>query len=129
VGENMNQSNPYNTYKQNEVNTATRNKLLLMLLDGAVKYTKIARLAILDKNITKAHLELVRVQNIFIELMSTLDTSMGGWTKEIYDVYEFIRQELMEANIKKDAEILDKLLPLIEQIRDLWYEVDEKARA
>ncbi|MBS5786975.1 MAG: flagellar export chaperone FliS [Clostridioides difficile] len=125
----MNQSNPYNTYKQNEVNTATRNKLLLMLLDGAVKYTKIARLAILDKNITKAHLELVRVQNIFIELMSTLNTSMGGWTKEIYDVYEFIRQELMEANIKKDAEILDKLLPLIEQIRDLWYEVDEKARA
>ncbi len=125
----MNQSNPYNTYKQNEVNTATRDKLLLMLLDGAVKYTKIARLAILDKNITKAHLELVRVQNIFIELMSTLDTSMGGWTKEIYDVYEFIIQELMEANIKKDAEILDKLLPLIEQIRDLWYEVDEKARA
>lgn len=125
----MNQSNPYNTYKQNEVNTATRNKLLLMLLDGAVKYTKIARLAILDKNITKAHLELVRVQNIFIELMSTLDTSAGGWTKDIYDVYEFIRQELMEANIKKDAKVLDMLLPLIEQIRDLWYEVDEKARA
>jgi len=125
----MNQSNPYNTYKQNEVNTATRNKLLLMLLDGAVKYTKIARLAILDKNITTAHLELVRVQNIFIELMSTLDTSAGGWTKDIYDVYEFIRQELMEANIKKDAKVLDKLLPLIEQIRDLWYEVDEKARA
>ncbi|MBU5307852.1 flagellar export chaperone FliS [Clostridioides mangenotii] len=125
----MNQSNPFNTYKQNEVNTATRNKLLLMLLDGAVKYTKIARLAILDKNITKAHLELVRVQNIFIELMSTLDTSAGGWTEDIYDVYEFIRQELMKANIKKDAKVLDKLLPLIEQIRDLWYEVDEKARA
>ncbi|WP_304340570.1 flagellar export chaperone FliS [Metaclostridioides mangenotii] len=124
----MNQTNPYNTYKQNEVNTATQNKLLLMLLDGAVKYTKIARLAILDKNINKAHSELVRVQNIFIELMSTLDTSVGGWTIDIYDVYDFIRQELMKANIKKDAEILDKLLPLIEQIRDLWYEVDENAR-
>jgi len=61
--------------------------------------------------------------------MSTLDTNAGGWTKDIYDVYEFIRQELMEANIKKDAKVLDKLLPLIEQIRDLWYEVDEKARA
>ena len=125
----MNQTNPYNTYKQNEVNTATQNKLLLMLLDGAVKYTKIARLAIMDKNINKAHSELVRVQNIFIELMSTLDISVGGWTTDIYDVYDFIRQELMKANIKKDAEILDKLLPLIEQIRDLWYEVDEKARA
>jgi flagellar protein FliS len=124
----MNQTNPYNTYKQNEVNTATQNKLLLMLLDGAVKYTKIARLAIMDKNINKAHSELVRVQNIFIELMSTLDTSVGGWTTDIYDVYDFIRQELMKANIKKDAEVLDKLLPLIEQIRDLWYEVDENAR-
>jgi len=124
----MNQTNPYNTYKQNEVNTATQNKLLLMLLDGAVKYTKIARLAIMDRNINKAHSELVRVQNIFIELMSTLDTSVGGWTTDIYEVYDFIRQELMKANIKKDAEILDKLLPLIEQIRDLWYEVDENAR-
>jgi len=86
------------------------------------------KLAILDKNINKAHSELVRVQNIFIELMSTLDTSVGGWTTDIYDVYDFIRQELMKANIKKDAEILDKILPLIEQIRDLWYEVDENAR-
>lgn len=124
----MNQTNPYNTYKQNEINTASKNKLLLMLLDGAVKYTKIARLAIHDKNINKAHSELVRVQNIFVELMSTLDTSAGGWTTDIYDVYDFIRQELMRANIKKDADILDKLLPLIEQIRDLWYEVDEKSR-
>jgi len=53
----------------------------------------------LDKNINKAHSELVRVQNIFIELMSTLDTSVGGWTTDIYDVYDFIRQELMKANM------------------------------
>ena len=39
-------ANPYNAYKQNTVNMASKDQLLLMLVDGAVKYTKIARLAI-----------------------------------------------------------------------------------
>ena len=46
----MYKSNPYNIYKQNSVNLASGQQLLLMLLDGAVKYTKIARLAILEKD-------------------------------------------------------------------------------
>ena len=62
-------ANPYNIYKQNSVNMASSQQLLLMLLDGAVKYTKIARMAILNKDIAKAHKELVRVQDIFLELM------------------------------------------------------------
>ena len=66
-------SNPYNIYKQNSVNMASSQQLLLMLLDGAVKYTKIARMAILNKDIAKAHKELVRVQDIFLELMITMD--------------------------------------------------------
>ena len=48
-------ANPYNIYKQNSVNMASSQQLLLMLLDGAVKYTKIARMAILNKDIAKAH--------------------------------------------------------------------------
>ncbi|MRZ30302.1 flagellar export chaperone FliS, partial [Paeniclostridium sordellii] len=66
-------ANPYNAYKQNSVNTASKEKLLIMLVDGAVKYTKIARMAILEKNIEKAHKELTRVQDIFLELMITMD--------------------------------------------------------
>ena len=61
-------ANPYNAYKQNSVNMASKEQLLLMLVDGAVKYTKIARLAILEKDIARAHKELIRVQDIFLEL-------------------------------------------------------------
>ena len=68
----MASSNPYNAYKQNSVKMASKQQLLLMLVDGAVKYTKIARLAIEKKDITRAHNELVRVQDIFTELMVTL---------------------------------------------------------
>lgn len=45
--------NPYNSYKQNAVFMASKEQLLLMLVDGAVKYTKIAKTAILDKNTQK----------------------------------------------------------------------------
>lgn len=122
-------ANPYNTYKQNSVNTASKEQLLLMLLDGAVKYTKIARLAIIDKNMERAHKELVRVQDIFLELMITIDKDSSKYMQNLYNVYEFIKSELSRANIKKDVKIIDNVLPLIEEIRDMWYAVDRKIKA
>lgn len=121
-------TNPYNTYKQNSVNTASQSQLLLMLLDGAVKYTKIARLAILEKNMARAHKELVRVQDIFLELMITMDKNAGSYMEDMYNLYEFIKNELIRANIRKDVQIIENVLPLIEEVRDLWHEVDNKIK-
>ena len=121
-------TNPYDAYKQNSVNMASKEKLLLMLLDGAVKYTKVARLAILENDIAKAHKELIRVQDIFLELMITMDRSSGKYMEDLYNLYDFIKNELARANIKKDIKIIDNLLPIIEDIRDMWYEVDEKIK-
>ena len=107
---------------------ASKEQLLLMLVDGAVKYTKIARLAIEKKDIQKAHEELVRVQNIFTELMSTLDRSLGEDFESLFKLYGFIKDRLVQANIKKDIQIIDEVLPLIESVRDTWYEVIKKAK-
>jgi flagellar protein FliS len=116
-------ANLYNAYKQNSVNTASKEQLLLMLVDGAVKYTKIARLAIIDRNIERAHKELVRVQDIFLELMITMDRSSKAMD-DLYNLYEYIKNELAKANMKKDVKIIDEVLPLIEGVRDMWHEVD-----
>lgn len=121
-------ANPYSAYKQNSVNMASKEQLLLMLVDGAVKYTKIARLAIIEKDISRAHKELIRVQDIFTELMVTMDKSVGNYMQDVYNLYDFIKQELSRANIKKDVEIIDKVLPIIEEIRDMWHEVAKKAK-
>lgn len=120
-------ANPYNAYKQNSVNTASKEQLLLMLVDGAVKYTKIARLAILDRNIERAHKELVRVQDIFLELMITMDRSSKAMD-DLYQLYEYIKNELAKANMKKDIKIIDEVLPLIEEVRDMWHEVDMRIK-
>lgn len=121
-------SNPYNIYKQNSVNMASSQQLLLMLLDGAVKYTKIARMAILNKDIARAHKELVRVQDIFLELMITMDKNTN-YMEDLYNLYNFIKNELVKANMKKDVKIIDEILPIIEEIRDMWYEVDKKIKS
>lgn len=121
-------ANPYNTYKQNSINMASKEQLLIMLVDGAVKYTKIAKIAIEKKDIQRAHKELIRVQDIFTELMATLDMSSGSFAQDLFNLYDFIKSKLVEANMKKDINIIDEVLPLIEDVRDMWHEVSKKAK-
>ena len=115
--------NAFNTYKNNSVNFASKDQLLLMLVDGAAKFSKIGKQAILDKDVKKAHENIVKTQNIFYELMATLDVSKGGeWAISLMKVYEFITRRLTDANIKKSEEIMNEIIPLIDDVRDTWNE-------
>lgn len=118
----------YNIYKDNSVNFASKEQLLLMLVDGAVKYAKRAEIAIEKKDVKLAHESLVRTQDIFIELMSTLNRDAGEWAVQLFKVYEFINSKLIEVNIKKDLSLLREILPLIQEVRDIWYGAYEKAK-
>ncbi|MDU1444024.1 MAG: flagellar export chaperone FliS [Clostridium cochlearium] len=116
-------NNAYNAYKTNSVNYASKEQLLLMVVDGAVKFSKIAKQGIEEKDIKKAHENIVKTQNIFYELMATLDVEKGGeWAENLMKIYDFIIQRLLEANIKKDVKIMDEIIPIIEDIRDTWHE-------
>jgi len=119
----MNTNNAYSAYKNNSINYASKEQLLLMLLDGAVKYAKIGRQAILDKDISKAHTNIIKTQDIFYELLITLDHKQAGeWVEQLMAIYQFIVRRLGEANIKKDEVIIDEIIPLIEDVRDTWNE-------
>lgn len=116
-------ANAFNTYKNNSVNFASKDQLLLMLVDGAAKFSKIGRQAILDKDVKKAHENIVKTQNIFYELMATLDVAKGGeWAQNLMNIYDFITRRLTDANIKKSEEIMNEIIPLIEDIRETWNE-------
>ncbi|MBU5269562.1 flagellar export chaperone FliS [Clostridium cochlearium] len=116
-------NNAYNAYKTNSVNYASKEQLLLMVVDGAVKFSKIAKQGIEEKDIKKAHENIIKTQNIFYELMATLDVDKGGeWAENLMKIYDFIIQRLLEANIKKDVKIMDEIIPIIEDIRDTWHE-------
>jgi len=121
-------NNALNAYKNNSVNYASKEQLLLMLVDGAVKFSKIARQALEDKNIIESHKNLVKVQDIFTELMISIDQNAGEWAKQIYRVYDFIKNSLVQINLKKDLKAMDELMPVIEDIRDTWHEAYDKSK-
>lgn len=121
-------ANPYNVYKQNSINMSSKENLLLMLVDATVRCTKLARKAIEEKQIQIAHKELTRVQDIYTELMATLNMNSGEFTKDLYELYSFIKARLSMANIKKDVAIIDEVLPLIEEIRDMWHDANKIAK-
>lgn len=122
-------NNAYNTYKTNSVNYASKEQLLLMVLDGAVKFSKIAKQGIEEKDIVKAHQNIIKTQNIFYELMATLDVEQGGqWAENLMRIYDFIVQKLLEANIKKDVKVMNEIIPIIGDIRDTWHEAYKIAK-
>jgi flagellar secretion chaperone FliS len=121
-------NNALNAYKNNSVNYASKDQLLLMLVDGAVKFSKISREALENENIIESHKNLVKVQDIFTELMVTLDRGAGEWADQMYRVYDFIKGRLIQINFRKDVEMMDELLPVIESVRETWYEAYEKSK-
>ena len=66
-------NNPYQSYKQNAVNTASPGELTLMLYNGCLKFITLAKKAINDGNVEVKNTNLIKAQNIIHEFMVTLN--------------------------------------------------------
>lgn len=115
-------SNPYQSYQQNSVNTASPGELTLMLYNGCLKFIHQAKKAIEEKNIEMKNTNIQKAQSIIQELMVTLNMDMEI-SKNMMSLYDFMNRRLMEANIKNDASILDEVEGLVTEFRDTWKEV------
>lgn len=115
-------SNPYQSYQQNSVNTASPGELTLMLYNGCLKFIHQAKKAIDEKNIEMKNTNIQKAQSIIKELMVTLNMDIEV-SKNMMSLYDFMNRRLMEANIKNDASILDEVEGLVTEFRDMWKEV------
>ncbi len=118
----MLQNRGYSAYANNKITTASQADLVLMLYEGAIKFCNIAIMAVENKEIEKAHNNIMKVQNIILEFQSTLDYKYAT-AKDFNEVYAYLLHRLREANIKKDKEILEEVLIHLRTMRDTWKEV------
>jgi flagellar protein FliS len=109
-------------YRGIQVNTASPAELTLMLYDGAIKFCNVAELGIDNNDILKAHTNIMKAERIIEELRNTLDFKYEV-ANDFDRVYDYIYATLVEANIKKDKEILEQALSAIREMRDTWKEV------
>ena len=115
----------YNAYARNKILTASPAELTLMLYEGAIKFCNIAITEKKKKNIEKAHNNITKVENIIAEFLSTLDHKYPV-AKDFENVYNYLMERLLEANLKKDKEILEEVLTHLRTMRDTWKEVMEQ---
>jgi len=125
----MPNANVYANYKRASVDTATPEKLLHMLFDGGIRFLNLGKLAIEQKDYSSANKNFVKVQDILYELMVSLDMDKGGEiAANLYKLYDFYRNEVMKANITKDAELLPPVFEFLRLYRDMWTEAGRVAR-
>lgn len=114
--------NGYAQYNNNQVLTASPAELTLMLYNGAIKFCNIAIAAIEKKEIEKAHVNIVKVEKIVEYLRTTLDMKYPI-AQDFDNIYTYMDRRLVEANVKKDAEILEEICEHLRSVRDTWREV------
>jgi len=117
-------ANVQNIYKQNQVTTAPKKKLLIMLYDGAIKFLKLAVKAIEEKDNQEANTNIIKAQDIIMEFMTTLDFEAGGEIAQgLYKLYDYMYRRLIDANIKKDVAAIEEVIKYLEELRDTWAQI------
>ena len=118
----MAMQNPYAQYNRSKILTASPAELTLMLYEGSIKFCNIAIMAIEHNEIEKAHTNIIRVQKIIDELRATLDMKYPV-AQDFDRIYTYLLKRLLQANMKKDKEILEEIVSHLRSVRDTWKEV------
>lgn len=114
-------ANPYTKYKQTSVLSASREQILLMLYEAAIKFTKLAIQAAEQKKIADRGQNILRAYDIVMELNATLDHKVGGeLAQQLESLYIFMMDQYTKANISGDPEPLRSNVKVLENLYDGW---------
>jgi flagellar protein FliS len=121
--------NAYQKYKTTSIQSASREKLLLMLYEGAIKFTKLAIQAAEEKRIADRGINIGRAYDIVMELNNTLDHKVGGdISKNLEQLYMFMTDQYTKANISGDPAPLRDVLKILETLYDGWGKAIEQIK-
>jgi len=108
-------------YKKTSIHTASKEQILLMLYQAAIKNCKKAMESIDEKNVAKKGEFIGKLQDIIIELNNSLDFEVGGdLAKELSSLYDFMLFSSTQANIKIDKAPLEGVLDVLNTLYEGW---------
>ncbi len=123
--------NPLNAYHQTKVKTAGQGRLIVMLYDEAIKQLDKAEAEMTSpsRKLDIVHNSIVKAQDVITELMASLDFDKGGdIARNLYSLYTFFNQQLMEANIQKKPGNLKDIRNMLVELRDAWAAIEGKTQ-
>jgi len=121
--------NPYQKYRATKVETAGQVDLVVMLYQGAVRFTRLAIAAMEQKDPKTAHTNLVRAQDIIVELLGSLNRDAGGQIAgQLASVYDYCFRRLVAANIHKDPAPAREVVGILRDLGTAWQEIAAQQR-
>lgn len=125
----MNASMIRNRYVGASVDTAPPARLVTMLYDRLVRDLVTAEAALAGSDLEGANRALIHAQEIVWELAAGLDPTKWSGGPALAALYQFMLEELLNANVKKDAEQVGSVRELVEPLRDAWHQAAELSYA
>ena len=119
------QLDPYRAYQEAQVKTADKGRLVLILYEEAIRYLKEAAKALREGDAERKGERLIYGMEVISELLSSLDSSQGEIATNLRSLYTFMLQRLLLADAEGDAEKIDEVTGLLEDLREGWREVLE----
>lgn len=110
-----------NPYFKTKVLTASPEELRLMLIEGAIRFSKEGRAALGLRQHEKVYESFSNARNIILELMTSLRHEIAPeLCKNLEAIYTYIFRLLTEGSFEKDLAKLDEAIALLEYDRETW---------
>lgn len=116
--------NPYQQYKEQSLTTLTSGEILVKLFDELSKQLTLSKIKIEQNDLGVANDALSKAQEIVSTLADSLDMRFPI-SRELRDMYIFIAQHLMQANLKKDVQLIEDCVPLVRDLREAFEQADK----
>ncbi|HEY2990949.1 MAG TPA: flagellar export chaperone FliS [Candidatus Binatia bacterium] len=118
-----------NAYKRNEVLTADRGTVLLMLYQGAIDFLKKAKERMGEGDMAGKGTYISKTHAIISEFISSLNHEIGGeLSRTLEDLYKFMLDQLMQAHVGNESKPLDDVIALLETLKEGWQGAVVQAR-
>lgn len=120
--------NPYAKYAAQSVMTMTKGEMLAKLYEALIKNMRLGVVAIEQNDVVATNTHLQKAQSIITYLVSTLDRKYPV-SANLLSLYDFFNRQIIAANVKKDANMINEIIPLVEELRSTFIDADRLARA
>lgn len=114
-------------YLRQQIENASPAQQIVMLYDGAIKFTTLAREAIGRGDIEGRFNANQRAVQIVGYLLEILDADKGGEVgARLERIYTFILKKLLEVDFKNDVKVCDEVLEHLRLLRAGWQQLAEQ---
>ena len=108
-------------YQKANIETASREQILIMLYDGAIQFLNKAKVAMQNKDYEAIHNNLIGAQNIIQEFINSMDREVAPQLAEnLISLYEYFIRRLIQANMKRQEEPIDEVLKYLKSLKATW---------